>query len=381
MMANYIRQTSGKWSRGERYDDNQQNPSNHDGGTIQLPLTAIITNTMASETKQESSQVIDHFALIGLGAIGISFAALYLRYTNACVSVFDTRPDLEDHILAILPGYIDSDDPQLGVRQLRDSGRLRICSSVEEVCRDAGVVQEQGPEKLEFKRPIWQKIEKAAPPHAHFWSSTSGIAASLQNQDMIDKTRLLVVHPFNPPHILPLIEIVPSKDTSQDEITFVKDFFGNLGSGHRPVVIHKEVPGFVGNRLAFTLLREACSLVNQGVVSAEDLDAIVEASVGPRWAVQGPFKSYNMGGGTAGIRAFLDNLSGSVQTVWDTSVPVNFVASESQNPGEPKGSTETSWRDKVIEQTHEAYGFPTPEQFSLRDAKLKRVLEVQKQDQ
>lgn len=356
--------------------DSQHNPRILLSQHLYKPLEI---NTMASEKKTGSSEVTDHFALIGLGAIGISFAALYLRYTKAPVSVYDTRPDLEEHILSILPGYIDSDDPLLGVQKLRDSGRLRVCSSIEEVCRDATVVQEQGPEKLEFKRSIWPKIEKSAHPHAHFWSSTSGIAASLQNQDMADKTRLLVVHPFNPPHILPLIEIVPSKDTSQDGITFVKDFFDNLGSGHRPVVIHKEVPGFVGNRLAFTLLREACSLVDQGVVSAEDLDVIVEASVGPRWAVQGPFKSYNMGGGTAGLKAFLQNLSGSIQTVWDTSVPVDFAGSGSQESNQFKGNSETSWKEKVIEQTQEAYGLPTPAQFQLRDAKLKKVLEIQKE--
>ena len=332
-----------------------------------------------SSSKPEPEVPVDHFALIGFGAIGISFAALYLRYTQARVSIFDTRPDLEQHILSVLPAYLDSDDPILGIQHLRNSGRLKVCSSVEEVCDGATVVQEQGPEKLEFKRTIWPQIEKYAPPHAHFWSSTSGIAASLQNQDMTDKTRLLVVHPFNPPHILPLIEIVPSKDTRQDEIDFVKQFFANLGSRHRPVVIHKEVPGFVGNRLAFTMLREACSLVDQGVVSAEDIDTIVEASIGPRWAVQGPFKSYNMGGGTAGIKAFLDNLSGSIQNVWDTSVPINFQGSESRESNGSEGAAGETWKDKVIEQTNQAYGLPTPKQFQLRDTKLKGVLEVQKQ--
>lgn len=251
-----------------------------------------------------------------------------------------------------------------------------MCASVEEVCEGADVVQEQGPENLAFKRAIWPQIERVAPAGARFWSSTSGIAASLQSEDMRDKSRLLVVHPFNPPHILPLIEIAPSQDTRKEEIDFVKDFFENLGSGHRPVVIHKEVPGFVGNRLAFTLLREACSLVEQGVVSAEDIDTIVEASIGPRWAVQGPFKSYNMGGGVAGIKAFLENLSGSIQNVWDTSVPIDIKPSESQ---ELDGSIDTSWKDKIIAQTTEAYGLPTPTQFQERDAKLKSVLEVQKQ--
>ncbi|KAF4776505.1 3-hydroxyacyl-CoA dehydrogenase [Colletotrichum scovillei] len=325
------------------------------------------------------SDVNERVALIGLGAIGISFAALHLRHTKSAVRVFDTRPDLEQHLSTVLPGYIDSDDASLGISRLRESGRLVICTTLEEACDGATIVQEQGPENPDFKRSVWPKIESFAPAGAHFWSSTSGIAASVQSRDMVDATRLLVVHPFNPPHIMPLIEIVPSPITNRDEVEFAKKFFTELGSGHRPVVIKKEVPGFVGNRLAFSLLREACSLVDQGVVSTEDVDTIMEASLGPRWAVQGIFKSYNMGGGVAGIEAFLNNLSGTVQEVWDSSEPVNFqkkATNESEGIGKSDGPT---WDAKVVQQTVDAYGLPTPELFQERDAALRKVLDVQRQ--
>ena len=318
----------------------------------------------------------EHVALIGLGSIGISFAALYLRYTNGIVGVFDTRPDLEHHISSVLPGYINCpDDPSLSISQLRDTGRLRIFSSLEEVCQGATIVQEQGPENLEFKKSTWQGVEKLVSPSTHLWSSTSGIAASLQSQAMVDKTRLLVVHPFNPPHIMPLIEIVPSPDTNPEEVAFAKAFFKSMPSGHRPVVIHKEIPGFVANRLAFSILREACSLVDQDVVSAQDIDTIMEASLGPRWAVQGPFKSYNMGGGTAGLQWFLSNLSGTIQNVWDTSAPVDFDAS---GLAPADGSRPEGWEEKVIRQTTEAYGLPDPAQFAVRDEALRKVLDTQK---
>ncbi|KAK2017032.1 3-hydroxyacyl-CoA dehydrogenase [Colletotrichum eremochloae] len=317
----------------------------------------------------------EHVALIGLGAIGISFAALYLRYTEGSISVYDTRPDLEAHLSSVLPGYINSHRSSLGISHLRESGRLKICSSLEEACHSATIVQEQGPENLSFKRSIWPKIESSSPINAHFWSSTSGIAASLQNQDMIDKTRLLVVHPFNPPHILPLLEIVPSPTTNPKEVDFAKKFFAELGSGHRPVVIQKELPGFVGNRLAFALLREACALVQQDVVSAQDLDTIMEASLGPRWAVQGVFKSYNQGGGVAGIEAFLSNLSGTIQNIWDSSEPVSFAHTNTELPQQ---DNDGGWEKKVVQQTIEAYGMPTPEQFQERDEKLRKVLEAQK---
>ncbi|RDW61976.1 hypothetical protein BP6252_11409 [Coleophoma cylindrospora] len=313
--------------------------------------------------------------LVGLGAIGISFAALHLKFTSAIVSVFDTRPDLEEHLASVLPGYIDSSDPAFSIAELRSAGRLRICSSLEEACDNATLVQEQGPENLDFKRAIWPKVEKLVSPTTHLWSSTSGIAASLQSQAMEDKSRLLVVHPFNPPHIMPLIEIVPAPETSPAEIQFARDYFNQMGSGHRPVVIHKECPGFVGNRLAFTLLREACSLVDQGIISVKDLDVLMEASLGPRWAVQGPFKSYNMGGGAGGINAFLKNLSGTIQNVWDSSVPVNFTPMAEGVSTDP----DAGWEAKIIKQTQDAYGSPDPTQFATRDKALKQVLEIQKQ--
>ncbi|EXF82545.1 3-hydroxyacyl-CoA dehydrogenase [Colletotrichum fioriniae PJ7] len=325
------------------------------------------------------SDVNERVALVGLGAIGISFAALYLRHTKSTVRVFDTRPDLEQHLSTVLPGYIDSEDASLRTSRLRESGRLVICSTLKEACSGATIVQEQGPENPDFKRSVWPEIESSAPAGAHFWSSTSGIAASVQSRDMVDTSRLLVVHPFNPPHIMPLIEIVPSPATNPDEVEFAKKFFAELGSGHRPVVIRKEVPGFVGNRLAFSLLREACSLVDQGVVSTEDVDTIMEASLGPRWAVQGIFKSYNMGGGVAGIQAFLNNLSGTVQEVWDSSEPVNFqknATNDLEGAGKSDGPT---WDAKVVQQTVDAYGLPNPEQFQERDSALRKVLDVQRQ--
>ncbi|KFY04982.1 hypothetical protein O988_00355, partial [Pseudogymnoascus sp. VKM F-3808] len=232
-----------------------------------------------------------NITLIGLGTIGLSFAALHLKYSNAVVSVHDTRPDLEEYINSVLPGYMDSSDAALSLAQLRLTGRLKICSSLEEACQHATIVQEQGPENLTFKRALWPHVEKLVPASTHLWSSTSGIPASHQVADMQDHTRLLVVHPFNPPHIMPLIELVPSPTTQPAEVAFARSYFSAMPSGHQPIVLNKEIPGFVGNRLAFALLREACYLVDQDVISAPDLDRLVESSIGPRWAVQGPFRS------------------------------------------------------------------------------------------
>ncbi|KAL2872709.1 uncharacterized protein BJX67DRAFT_16590 [Aspergillus lucknowensis] len=311
--------------------------------------------------------------LIGLGTIGMSMAALHLTRDNTIVHVFDTRPDFEQYLLKTLPNFLADPNPELGsdsssskVASLISSGRLRIHSELETACASATIVQEQGPENLAFKQSIWKKVESAAPASAHFWTSTSGIAASAQQQDMKDKTRLLVVHPFNPPHIMPLLEIVPAPETSPERVEFAREYFSLPGSRHRPVVIRKEIPGFVGNRLAFALLREACFLVQEDVVTAKDLDTILMASLGPRWAGNGVFESYQQGGGEGGIKAFLEKLQSTMQEVWNGLGNVNV-----------QGEHGTEWKEKVIKQTNEAYGTLTPEQTREKEERLRDFIRAQ----
>lgn len=113
--------------------------------------------------------------LIGLETIGIAFAALHIKHSSAIVSVYDTRPDLEEYINSVFPGYIDSEDDSLSL-----TGRLKICSSLEEACQNATVAQEQGLESLPIKRSIWPQVKNLVSDTTHLWSSTSRIAASLQ---------------------------------------------------------------------------------------------------------------------------------------------------------------------------------------------------------
>ena len=179
---------------------------------------------------------------------------------------------------------------------------------------------------------------------------------------------------------MPLLEIVPSPNTHPDEVAFAVSFFNAMQSGHQPVVVKKELPGFVGNRLAFVLLREACHLVAEGVVSVEDVDKIVEASIGPRWAVTGPFKSYHYGGGTKGLEAFMQNLSGTMEAIWDDAGKPSlkgtaFLPDDAANPKQG-GQGAQSWADMIVEQTNQAYGTPSSSDFSKRDKALKSLLEA-----
>ena len=155
---------------------------------------------------------------------------------------------------------------------------------------------------------------------------------------------------------MPLLEIVPSPVTQPDVVTRTVDFWENLG--REPVVIKKEIPGFVANRLAFALLREAVHLVSTGVASAKDIDTIVQSSMGPRWAVAGPFKSYHAGGGEGGLEGFFKNIGGTVQGCWDDGGKVNVG---------------DGWEEDVFRQTKEAYGVVDS---GKRDRVTRRVLEA-----
>lgn len=299
-------------------------------------------------------------AIIGAGTIGLSFAALHLTKDPECkVVIYDTRPDLQEYVSQHLPGYLVDADEISCIR------RMSLSHSLEEAVKDAAIVQEQGPESSTFKISIWPEIEKHAPIDALFWSSTSGIPASEQNRDMVDKTRLVVCHPYNPPHIMPLLEVVRSPQTSDEVVERTLVYWRGLGRS--PVVVNKECTGFVANRLAFALFREACSLVSQGVVEVEHLDDIVRASMGPRWTVAGPFKAYHAGGGEGGLASFFDKIGGTIENCWNASD--EDVRKGNITMGE-------AWQEGICRQAQDAYGIIDTAE---RDGKTQRVLEAVQQ--
>ncbi|KAK4889071.1 hypothetical protein LTR27_012109 [Elasticomyces elasticus] len=293
--------------------------------------------------------------LIGAGTIGLSFAALHLTKNPICtVTIYDTRPDLQAYVKQHLPGYLlDADHSAC-------FSRLQFADDLQAAVKDATTVQEQGPETADFKVSIWPRIEQHAPWDAIFWSSTSGIPASVQSAQMKDPSRLVVVHPYNPPHIMPLLEVVPSAHTSQGTMDRTLAYWRALGRS--PVVVKRECTGFVANRLAFALYREACSLVAQGVVDVKDLDEIVQTSMGPRWSVAGPFKSYHAGGGEGGLTSFMDKIGGTVQECWQAS---------EKDVKKGKIDVGGKWQADVCRQADEAYGVVD---IAERDEKTRKVL-------
>ncbi|MGA5358447.1 3-hydroxyacyl-CoA dehydrogenase NAD-binding domain-containing protein [Streptomyces purpurascens] len=297
-------------------------------------------------------------AVIGAGTIGLSWATLFAAH-GLTVRVTDPRPDLADALAEAL----DLNAPHLAARGLDVTGladRVHIAADVTEAVRDADVVQENGPERVEFKQDLFATLVRQAPDHALLLSSSSAIPSSAFTRELPDEAaaRVLIGHPFNPPHLVPLVEVVPGERTGEDAVQDAVDFYTSVG--RTPVVERKEIPGFVGNRLQNALSREAVYLVEQGVVTPEDLDKVMTNSLGLRWATVGPFLGSHLGGGPGGYRHMAEHIGASMKQLW-------------AGLGTPSQTDEE--QERLIEAVEKAYGSSTyPELTETRDRRQLAVL-------
>ena len=245
-------------------------------------------------------------AVVGAGTIGLSWAAL-LAAQGHDVRLHDPRPDVRE--------LLDAAVPELSAVLPGDwAARIVVEPDLATAVTGVDVVQENGPERLELKQDLFARIESSCPAGALLLSSTSGLMPSDMAARMSDPGRLLVGHPFNPPHVVPLVEVVPGPQTPPETAQAAAAFYRSLGKV--PVVLRREIGGFVANRLQSALFREAVNLVLEGVVTPEELDQVVTESVGVRWATAGPFESYHLGGGPGGIRNLLEHLGPGMQQRW-----------------------------------------------------------------
>ena len=256
---------------------------------------------------EDSAAVLGRYrnvCVIGAGVIGASWTALFLAH-GLDVVVNDPQPDIEATVKAALVKI----GPTLRALGLPDAGfekNLRFEPDLERAVAGADLVQENGPERIEWKQQLWAHIEKAVPKHALLLSSSSARTATEQSSQMKDGSRLLIGHPFNPPHRIPLVEVVPGERTDPRATVDAVAFYDALGKV--PRVVKKEIQGFVANRLQRAIMREACYLVQEGVCTVDELDDIVTSSIGLRWAANGPFSSFHMGGGPKGLESFFQHL-------------------------------------------------------------------------
>jgi ketoreductase RED1 len=216
-----------------------------------------------------------------------------LTHGGLDVTVCDPLPDVAERVRAGLR-EIAPTLAQLGlcVDELTDSAdALRFDPDAASAVAGT-VVQENGPEPPEVKQQLWSAIEAGAPANALLASSSSsGIPTSVMSQAMRQPGRLVIGHLFNPPYLVPLVEVVPSPGTDPEVVEAAVAFYRAMGK--QPQVLSREIPGFVANRLQAALFREAVHLVAQGVVTEQELDAVVTSSIGMRWAVAGPFQTFH----------------------------------------------------------------------------------------
>jgi len=256
---------------------------------------------------------VTHVALVGTGVIGASWATLFLA-KGLDVIATDTAPEAEAKLRATVARQWPAMET-LGLSAGASQSRLTFTASLEEAVRDADFIQESGPERLEIKRTLYRAMDEAARPDVVIATSSSGILISEVQVACANRPdRVLVGHPFNPPHLIPLVEVVGGKATSDAAIATAMEFYGAVGK--HPIHLKKEVKGHVANRLQAALWREAFALVRDGVASVADIDAAVAHGPGLRWALLGPFLNLHLSGGVGGLEYVLDHLGPPIESWW-----------------------------------------------------------------
>ena len=299
-------------------------------------------------------------AVIGAGAIGRSFAWLFARSGHS-VRVFDPRDDLAE-VVTELQAEVSADAAAHSMIA-SELGSIGLAESIEAAVADASFVQESGPEDPQIKPELFAHIAAAAPADAVLATSSSTIPASLIARHLPANAaaRVIVGHPFNPPHLMPLVEVVPAPATSLDTVERALEFYRSCG--REPVALNREVRGFVGNRLQNALMKEAISLVENGVISAPDLDAVMKNSLGLRWSAVGQFEAMHLGGGEKGIRGFMDHIGTSFAEIGEL----------------PLDLSDTGMAE-VYSQVEQAYGqTPSRAGAEARDRAQRAVLEARGQ--
>jgi 3-hydroxyacyl-CoA dehydrogenase len=256
---------------------------------------------------------IRRIAIIGTGVIGASWTALFLAKGLQVVAT-DVAPNAE----FALRKFVETAWPaltRLGLSPDASLSNLKFTSALAEAIAGADLVQENGPERIDFKQKLYGQLDELLPPDVIIASSSSGLTMSeIQSGAASHPERCVIAHPFNPPHLIPLVEIVGGAKTSEETIRRASEFYTSIGK--QTIRLNKEVPGHVANRLQAALAREVYHLVAEGVVSAADVDAALCWGPGLRWGVMGNLMLNHLGGGPGGIEHFFQQFTGPMTAWW-----------------------------------------------------------------
>jgi 3-hydroxyacyl-CoA dehydrogenase len=259
-----------------------------------------------------SHRPVSRVAIVGTGTIGASWATHYLARGFDVVAT-DPAPGAEDALHA----YVDlawHGAETLGLTPGASRDRLSFMADMRAAVADADFVQENAPERPDFKVKLFADIDEAAPADAIIASSSSGIPMSVIQADCRHPERTVIGHPFNPPHVIPLVEVVGGAKTAPETIEDAISFYASIGK--KPIHLRKELPGHVANRLQAALYREVVYLIDEGVLDVAAADDAVSWGPGLRWGVMGPSLLWHLGGGEGGIQHFMDHLMDPLAAMW-----------------------------------------------------------------
>jgi 3-hydroxyacyl-CoA dehydrogenase len=257
-------------------------------------------------------RAVNRIAIVGAGVIGSSWAALYLARGFDVIAT-DPAPNAETNIRRSIESAW-GDLKSLGLSPGASPERFEFARDMKWALSRADFVQESGPERFDLKVRLFREMDEATPLSSIIASSSSGLAVSVMQSACRHPERCVIGHPFNPPHLIPLVEVVGGEKTSPEAIAQAMSFYAAVGK--KPIHIRKELPGHVANRLQAALYREIVSLVEQDVLSVSDADAVVSWGPGLRWGVMGPNLIFHLGGGQGGIEYFMEHLAGPMTTWW-----------------------------------------------------------------
>lgn len=256
---------------------------------------------------------VKRVAVVATGVIGASWAAYFLAQ-GLDVEATDPAEGAEQRLHDAVGRHWPALEQQ-GLAPGASMARLRFHARLEDAVAQADFVQENGPEREDFKADLMRRIDAAAPPHAIVASSSSGLSVSAMQAQCARPERIVLGHPFNPPHMIPLVEVGGGEKTSPEAIAAAMAFYTAIGK--RPIHVRREVRGHIANRLQAALWREAFHLVNEGVASVADIDTAIAQGPGLRWALMGPFMNLHLSGGDGGMAHLLAHLGGPIEGWWD----------------------------------------------------------------
>jgi len=255
---------------------------------------------------------VRHITCIGAGPIGGGWAAHYLAQGYHVTSYLHDASEHEALMRLIENAWVSLEE--IGLADGASLNNFSWTTDLAKATEKAEFIQESIPEILELKQALYQTLGEIVDPQVVIASSTSGLSMTDIQANCATPERTVVAHPFNPPYLLPLVEMIGGKKTAPDTVAWTEQFYKVAGKS--PLVMKKEVPGFIATRLQEAIWREALHMVANGEATVEQIDQAVVNGPGPRWALMGPCEIFHVGGGEGGMAYCLDQFGPALKLPW-----------------------------------------------------------------